>query len=412
MEKFIPKIRFMVTSDIHYQDEHTPQRDYFEKAVGLAYNYASSHEAYNKLDALFVVGDFSNTGTQIQMQAFKDSIDKTVKPETEVVVSVARHEFLNDGEEVAYKRFKRIFDMDHDVHKVINDFHFISVSTTNGDRFDGEKWEFASLALEAAFKDDPKKPIFFFQHPHIRDTVYGSLAWSNDDLMTLLMNYPQVIDFSGHSHAPINDPRSIHQKHFTAVGTGTMFYFELDEYDKIYGAIPPNKDRNKSHQVDAAQILIVEVDESGCVRILPYDVVTEQFFPLEWEIKKPWDPSTFLYTDERYNNPKKPYFKESAKINITDLTEESVEFIFDQATIDEEYVNGYDITIKRKKDDVILQKISIFSEYYYLEMPEKLSQKFDLLEKATEYILSITANSFWKTSSDEALEINFITLER
>ena len=45
----------------------------------------------------------------------------------------------------------------------------------------------------------------------------------------ILKNYPQVVDFSGHSHVPINDPRSIHQKHFTALGTGSLSYFELDD---------------------------------------------------------------------------------------------------------------------------------------------------------------------------------------
>jgi hypothetical protein len=104
-------------------------------------------------------------------------------------------------------------------------------------------------------------------------TVYGSANWGEDELTDILMNYPQIIDFSGHSHAPINDPRSIHQRHFTCLGTGTLSYFELDEFDKYYGTIPPGNDR-------AAQMLFVEADADMRVRVYPYDLITSNFFPM------------------------------------------------------------------------------------------------------------------------------------
>ena len=48
---------------------------------------------------------------------------------------------------------------------------------------------------------------------------------------------------------------------------------ELDEFDKIYGTIPPNKE-------NAAQMLFVEADADMRVRIYPYDVITSNFFPM------------------------------------------------------------------------------------------------------------------------------------
>jgi len=410
MEQFIPKVRFFVVSDIHYQDEHTIQRDYFEKSIKTAYEYAENAPNYKKLDALFVVGDLANTGTEIQMQAFHDSLEKCIKPGTDVTLSIAKHEYTSEGEAAAHEKFARIFKMKPDVHKVINDFHFISLSTTNGDRFDDDKRAFAKVALQVAIKEEPKKPIFFFQHPHNRDTVYGSLAWANDDLTTVLMNYPQVISFSGHSHAPINDPRSIHQRHFTSVGTGTMFYFELDEFDKVYGTIPPNKDSSASYREGAAGMLIVEADEKGQVRILPYDLITDQFFPESWFIGEAWNPATFTYTDARYKTAIKPYFTAENKIDITEITENLIAFTFDQASIDKEYVNSYDITITRASDGMVIRKISIWSEYYYMNMPAQLSQKIDGLDSQEKYILTIIANSFWKTSSDTSLNVHFETL--
>ena len=104
------------------------------------------------------------------------------------------------------------------------------------------------------------------------------------------MDYPQIIYFSGHSHAPINDPRSIHQKHFTSLGTGTLSYFELDEFDKITGTIPDDCEK-------AAQMLIVEADAQNRVRVYPFDILTNSFFPYIWKVDAPSDPSAFLYTD-------------------------------------------------------------------------------------------------------------------
>ncbi|NLA76368.1 MAG: metallophosphoesterase, partial [Clostridiales bacterium] len=291
MDNFIPVLRFAVVSDIHYEDAPTVERERFEKAVCSAYAIAEGSAQYNKLDALYVVGDFATSGSEIQMNAFSESAKKTLRNGTILTLTMASHEFneRNGGEAAALEKFGRIFGMQPDTHKIINGFHFIAVTTTRGCHFSDEKKAWISEQLQIAAADDAKKPIFFFQHPHISGTVYGSANWGEDEITPILMNYPQIIDFSGHSHAPINDPRSIHQRHFTCLGTGTLSYFELDEFDKIYGTCPPN-DNN------AAQMLIVEADEAGRVRVYPYDVLTGNFFPCTWKIDTPWDTDSFIYT--------------------------------------------------------------------------------------------------------------------
>ena len=105
---FQPVLRFAVVSDIQYKDEDSVARSRMKSAVETAY-LLSSGEDYPKLDALCVVGDFANSGTDTQMRAFKQTLDDTVKIETEVIVSLASHEFSSDGEENALKRFDEIF---------------------------------------------------------------------------------------------------------------------------------------------------------------------------------------------------------------------------------------------------------------------------------------------------------------
>ena len=391
-KNFKPVLRFTVVSDIHYKDTDSVERERMKKAVETSYAL-SEKEEYSKLDALYVVGDFATSGTEEQMLAFKNTLDETLKDGTKVTLSLASHEFFA-GEDIALERFKRIFSQSPDSHEVINGYHFISVTCTNGCHFDDAKRAWVAAELKKAAADDPVKPIFFFQHPHIMGTVYGSANWGEDELTDILMNYPQIIDFSGHSHAPINDPRSIHQRHFTCLGTGTLSYFELDEFDKAYGTCPPGKEK-------AAQMLIVEADAENRVRIYPYDLITSNFFPFTWVIDEAWNPDSYIYTDKRYKSDLTPWFDESAKAEISDVKADGFTVTFDQAKISDEYVNDYNIYIINK-DGVIVRNSTVWSEFYFYEMPEKLCVSFDGLDSG-EYTAKIYANSFWKNRCDKPL---------
>lgn len=391
---FRPVLRFMVVSDVHYKDEHTVERDRMELAIKTAYRLSEA-EDYSKLDALYVVGDFANSGSRPQMLAFKDTLDANLKDETVAVLSMASHEFHGEGEAAAIEKFREIYSQEPDTHRVINGYHFISVTSTNGCHFDDAKRAWVAAELKKAAADDPRRPIFFFQHPHIMGTVYGSANWGEDELTDILMNYPQIIDFSGHSHAPINDPRSIHQRHFTSLGTGTLSYFELDEFDKYCSTIPPQKEK-------AAQMLIVEADAEMRVRVYPYDLITENFFPMTWKIDSAWDPKSYLYTDARYKTTVAPYFEDDAKIVVSDVTADGFKVTFDQAKTEDIYVDDYNVIVKTA-DGVIVRNTTLWSEYYFYEMPATLSVEFKELSQKETYYVEIYAGSFWKTVSEKPL---------
>ena len=391
---FRPCLRFMVVSDIHYKDEPGVENERFEKAIKIAYRLSGEQE-YKNLDALYIVGDFANDGSEKQMLAIKKTLDDNVKEGTQVCITLASHEFSerNGGEQAALERFSRIFNMPYDDHRVINGFHFISLTTTRGCHFDDAKKKYAKEQLEIASKDEGK-PIFFFQHPHITDTVYGSIDWGEKDLIPILVNYPQIINFSGHSHAPVNDPRSVHQEHFTSLGTGTLSYFECDEYDKVYGTVPP-KDEN------AAQMLIVEADEKGRVRVYPYDVLTDSFFPKRWAIDEAWNPDSFLYTDDRWKSTYQPYFEDGAKLDVS-IDNGKIKVVIPQAKDDEDgFVDDYFVNLRNSRGFIIGRQ-SVWSEYYFADMPETVTVLFDLPESG-EYTVEVKARSFWHTFSRNSL---------
>ena len=392
---FTPVLRFIALSDVHYQDEHSVERERMQQALHTAYRIADSHPSYQNLDAVCVVGDFATRGSEIQFQAFKQTLDEGLRSGTKTILALASHEYMGGGPEPAQEKLRRVFGQEPDMHEIINGFHFISLSPSKGTEFDQAKRDWVAMELARAAENDPQKPIFFFQHPHITGTVFGSIIWGEWDLYPILMHYPQVINFSGHSHASVNDPRSIHQEHFTCLGTGTLHYFELDEFDKHCGTIPPDGKQ-------AAQMLIVEADAAGCVRIVPYDLISNSPFSfadgsIEWEIDHPSEPERFRYTNtKRRAAAKAPWFPESAGFRV-----EGNVLTFNQAVAPQEYVNDYLVRVRNSHGRIIRQA-ALWSDYYLVPMPETCSVGLGSLAPG-EYSIEITARGFWDNKSENQL---------
>lgn len=390
---FLPKLRFIVTSDIHYKIDEDISKERFEKGMKMAYEYASM-SSYKDIDAFFAVGDFANSGREEEMLKFKDSLDRVIKPETKKVLMLASHEFHYAGQEKAISLLKKIFDQEPDNYFELKGCPFICISTEDGCRIKDEKQEWLKKCLSDAADNGRKRPFFVFQHPHLTDTVYGSINWGDDDIISILTDYPQVIDFSGHSHAPINDPRSIHQKYFTSLGTGSLLYFELDEFDYMYGTVPPDCK-------ECAQFYIVEVNEENAVRIIPVDVLSGKFFNDGLMIDTPWEPDSFNYTFDRALVEPKPYFDESF-ICDNDVSDNKLHISFSQAKTDGYRVNSYSVVIRNSNNAIISQK-KISSSYYRYYMPEKAELTIDFPYSDGDFVMEITANGFWYAKSDKKI---------
>src|SRR5699024_6635939 len=119
-----------------------------------------------------------------------------------------------------------------------------------------------------------------------------------------LSKYPQVISFSGHTHYPLEDPRIIHQKDFTSIGTSTSKDLYLEK-GRLQGTHPEDGDFLN-------QALIVEVfDESVIIHrrnIHSNERASEQFQMLDRYDESPQDK--FKYPDPRDTRP--PYLTEEA----------------------------------------------------------------------------------------------------
>ncbi len=402
--EFHPVLRFAAMSDVHFKDYPSVERERFEKALVNSYAYAAQDANHPTLDALCVIGDFTDRGTETQFAAFHEAVNKHLRPETHLIISVASHEYGDAGAVGAEERLKRHFGKEPDEHAVIRGFHFISVSPSTRFspkiRYGEEKRAWVLDQLDAAVADDPKKPVFTFQHPHIPNTVYGSIDWNCEDVYGWYDDYPQVINFSGHSHAPINDPRSIHQSGFTALGTGSLSYFELDEFDKIYGTVPPDK-------AQCAQFYIVEADADNRVRVLLYDILTESFFPEIRYIDEPGNREAFRYTEEKRKKDNLPYFAAGAQLGVEVKEGGVIVLRIPQAEIAEEYVNDYDVAIRDAETGRAERRFAVWSSYYLRNMPEVVVQEADGLTPGRKYLVEVFPRNFYGRRGKTKLTAEF-----
>lgn len=389
-------LRFVAMSDVHIGSVEDTDYKRFRQAMETAYDYAGS-QPYNKLDAVIVAGDMTNYGYENELKAFKKGLDAYVKKETQPLLIMGNHEYFVESGDQVIERWERVLECEMNTHEIINGYHFINLSLSDYSNY-GPSLTWLKEELAKAAADDPTKPIFVQNHYPVTDTVYGSDLWGTAQLTEILKQYPQIIDFSGHSHYPINDPRSIWQGDFTALGCGTLAYFEL-EPGMIYGTIPPNAN-------NACQYYIVEVHADNSVNIKMYDVLTNQFFPMEYNIETPSDPSTFVYTEERRNSADAPVFEEGAQMTVEAVGDTTVTLTIPQAT-DGECLHSYRFDFYR--NGVKDMSASIWSEFYFLDTPKTLTQEFTGLLEGSNYTVKVTAIDSWGKESEVPLVADFTT---
>ncbi|MBR4750770.1 MAG: metallophosphoesterase [Thermoguttaceae bacterium] len=396
-------LRFTAFSDTHLKkNADCVEADRLKRALEFMYAY-SREQKYKTVDGMLVAGDFSDNGLDEELFLFKKIVDEGLKPETTSIFCMGNHEFHKGTK----KRWEEIFDRPSNKTYEVKGFKFVGLSPEVGVRRNGGTHEGDYLyALEwfeneikKACEADPEKPVFAFHHYHVTPTVYGSRGeddWGIKDLYETLQRYPRVVDFSGHSHYPINDPRSAWQGCFTAFGTGTLSYFEMGGEGGRYSKFPPGFQR-------AAQLYVVEVHSDNSVVLKPYDLITNSFFDLVYVVDKPGDVDNYVYTDKRYQTSAKPVWAGGAKASVVNCEPSEVGLTFPQATCPD-VVHSYRVDLARRIDDNWEKRPSqyFWSEYYFNDCPKEMRADLINLEQNAKYKLEITAlNPFFKESEQK-----------
>lgn len=408
-EDFKPVLRFAVCSDVHFENDNELEakgeeageeyEEYLQKvdvpgqrlaaAIQTAYSYAESYDGYKGLDAFAVAGDFTDKGAPEQYEAFNKTCKENLRAGTQRIVCSGNHEYYmyrsKDRAEGARVFEKYIGSLNN--HYVINGYHFISVSYDDKVETYLKSGVWLKKELDKAVADTGDKPIFVFQHPAPFFTVYGSVKWGDPTISAILSSYPQVVDFSGHSHYPINDPRSIWQGTFTALGCGTLAYFET-ELDTIAGNFPGDVEQ-------AAQFYFVEADKDGNLRIKAYDLLTNQFLVEYYltglaEKNYPYSYQNLSRLDSA------PVFK--AREGMSASLNENGETVlsFDGAK-DRFVAESYKLTVSQGLKKVFEDNFS--GKYMYLFEDDRYEINLGKLESGKKYTVTLYAlNAFAKPS--------------
>ena len=392
---FKPTIRLVVFTDTHNENENVAD------AIDTSYRLFDNDGVYKGVDGFFCLGDFTSIGGYDDYEDYKKALDGHVRKETPFITIHGNHEFKQINDYRDY--FINCFGYEPDNVTEINGFSCIAFS---GERsltewtFTPKSLKWLSNEIEVAESKADGKPVFVFQHPHPWGTVYGSTVWGDPQINVVLNGHTSVIDFSGHSHFPLNDPRSINQASYTSVGCGAMARFELDN-NYIVGQHPDGYD-------DAAQICVVEADNDGSVRIRGYDLLSDTYF-CDYYIDNINSKADFPYTFKNLKaHDKAPVFKEDTAAKAFKNDEGEWVISFDEAQAAEGYiVHDYKVTIRDESGKKIFSK-NFIDDYYVIDEDNNADFRIgnDTLESGKTYTLTVRAESAYHFYS-EPIQLSF-----
>lgn len=292
---------------------------------------------------------------------------------------------------------------------------------------------FVRTQIEAAEAADPDsgKPIFYLQHEAVHGTVIESLSTASDnteDFKTFLQNHPRVIVLSGHTHAVIEDPRSIWQDGFTAIATSQIGGGSVSGGSASF---------SMGTAYTGSQCIMIDMTENASenktdVSVYRLNLLTDQVIgtPITFTIDGTSNRTTpknetFKYTAERYNaKVSTASFKTDSSITVNSSARQAYKFTYkttdveltageDAGYLHDNYVHAYRVVLTNTDKGIVEQNFRVFGDIYEAESDRASSYSVTLpnsLNIGTNYELSVYALTPFTTNlSVSALEAKGIT---
>lgn len=396
-DDFVPVVRFIATSDTHIATLGDKGCKRTAKMINSAYAYADADKDYTNLDAVIFAGDVTDDGAFTSFASFVATTDSVLRESTERLAVLAKSHDSNMYGTKALDFYNQLTGQETDFHRVINGFHFIGISrSADAMHYAEEQKTWLDEQLSIAVKDAPLQPVFVFNHEHIKDTVFGSYdkdGWGMDFFKDVLEKYPQVIDISGHSHYPANDPRAIWQGTYTAINDGGLAYYEFTVDDE--NAVHPDGSKTMT------QALLIEVDAFNRVLVKVLDV-DKGVFVAEYLIDNVASPVKLKYNFEaRKLLSTAPDFGDKT-LSVSEINGKYTVTV-PQATANEDNkVFLYRLTVTDADGNITYTTWEL-SEYYFADVPETIT--FDKFNPKGGITISVVAEDVWGNVS-EALTYN------
>lgn len=420
-------------SDVHIEGSSDAYANKFTSALNQLKVKAAESDA-NGIDGVMVVGDLIQRAEITMAQNFKALYEDVFKPtEVPMIYTIGNHDMnpkydwtpSTVAQSVAMANtfgdeyFKT--DIDNTMrnnyearHCVIGGYHILAV-TPNGDQpitYSPNVITWLDQQLDAITKTDPNRYVIVLTHPMIYNTIYGSLLgedggvwtstlpnyWATRVLTGVLEKYPQVVSFHGHLHFPINDPRSLWQGKWTALGCGSTRYMAIEPagWEGISSTPTVMNDAN-----NFSQGYLVQFDVNGNMRIVRMDFFNNGTIGEPYVMQYPDAAGANL---AKYNNVTRKAANQAptmSTIEAKDVKDNEAASVTFAAGKDDEFVHHYVITLSKGGNVVATKKI--LADFYLhpntSEMKSSWTYGFGTLSESGQYTVSVVAVDSWDAES-------------
>lgn len=442
-----------VVSDVHINTGLPVTSQKWESALNQL-SVKALESDNDGLDGVLVAGDLIDYPNDPALQELKRVYESVLDPvKTPFIYAVGNHDVPNykwnetiaaDAEYIRKALGDNYFLTDVDPesgttlecrHCVVGDYDIIAIAPdgTSPVVYAPKALEWLDKTLSEITSKNPSRFVLLITHPMLYDTVYGSRLgeddgiwksylpgnWATRDLTEILSKYPQVVAFSGHLHFPLNDPRSIWQGTFTALGCGSVRYMALEAggYEEMSGQTTM-RDKDEFSQGN-----LVQFDKKGNMRIYRMDFYNKAVIGEPILIPQPDKKGRHL---EGYSFGFREAANQPPALSSMDVTIEKspepwrknepgwIEVTFPAGT-DDEFVHHYVVSFS--KDGKLICEKKILADFYKYPQTSMMKPSWkvsltidDLIEhdalsssgsfEPGVYSISLTAYDSWDASSE------------
>lgn len=420
-------------SDVHIEGSSDAYANKFTSALNQLKVKAAESDA-NGIDGVMVVGDLIQRAEITMAQNFKALYEDVFKPtEVPMIYTIGNHDMNPKydwtpstvaqsvamantfGDEYFKTDIDNTMRNNYEVrHCVIGGYHILAV-TPNGDQpitYSPNVITWLDQQLDAITKTDPNRYVIVLTHPMIYNTIYGSLLgedggvwtstlpnyWATRVLTGVLEKYPQVVSFHGHLHFPINDPRSLWQGKWTALGCGSTRYMAIEPagWEGISSTPTVMNDAN-----NFSQGYLVQFDVNGNMRIVKMDFFNNGTIGEPYVMQYPDAAGANL---AKYNNVTRKAANQAptmSTIEAKDVKEAETASVTFAAGKDDEFVHHYIVTLSKAGNVVATKKI--LADFYLhpktSEMKSSWTVDFGTLSESGQYTVTVVAVDSWDAES-------------